>query len=488
MKTIIKRLSLVISSVIFLVILFIITRTFMHVPQENPPVEHMDIVIDEMQAARNLAQAIRFKTISHQLENNHKDQPFDDFIKWVMDSYPDINNSLELKRFGHTMLYKWQGSEPALKPVLFTGHYDVVPIVPGTEEKWQHAPFSGMIADNKIWGRGAIDDKSGVIGLLEATTYLLKQGYQPKRTIYLSFGHDEELGGNNGAGAVADYLKKQNIQMDWSLDEGSFILDKIVAGIDELAAIVNVAEKGYVTLEIIAKGKGGHSSIPPRQTSIGVLARAITALEENPLPGKLEGLSLQSFDTLSRYMNFPKRAVFSNLWIFGGLAEASLSSSDLMNAMLHTTTAPTMLSGSNKENSLAPEAIATYNFRLHPRDTVDGLKKYVERVINDPNVSIRIMRAREASPVSSWEVAAYHNISQSIREIYGDIIITPGLMIAGSDTTHYGKVADNSYRFNPFLITKQDLSSFHGTNENISLDSFAQGIRIYIQLMKNSTG
>ncbi|MCZ6503731.1 MAG: M20 family peptidase [Gammaproteobacteria bacterium] len=482
-----KRTILIVGAVIVVIAAIIVIRTIMHSPMQLDEVEQVEIELDENLAALHLSEAIQMRTVSHQNPVNRDHQAFDKFINWVAATYPELHATLSLQRLNDTLLYKWQGRDKSLQPILLTGHYDVVPVIPGTENSWKHPPFSGAIVDGIIWGRGALDDKSGVIGILEAVNHLVKEDFEPERTVYLSFGHDEELGGPNGAALVAETLKKEKVQLAWSLDEGSFIFDKIIPGVDPLMAAINVAEKGSVTLQIVAKSAGGHSSMPPKQTAVGILANAIIKLEQNPIPGGLEGLSLQMFDTISRYMPFVPRVFFANRWLFAGVLDDRLSAQGTTNAMLRTTTAPTMLSASVKTNVLPIEAIAVVNFRIHPRDSVGDIINHVKRTVESENVEVRIPpgSGRAASEVSDWNSWGYKVIADSVSQVYGEIVITPGLMIAGSDSRHYGKVADNAYRFNPLTVTSDDLTGFHGTNEKISVGNLASGIRTYIQIIRN---
>jgi carboxypeptidase PM20D1 len=484
-----KRILILVFLAIVIPGITIVLRTIMHTPTELRKVESVELELNEMLVAEHLSEAIRFPTVSHQNPADREQQAFENFIQWVSRTYPELQAKLSLQRLNDTLLYKWQGSDAALKPILVTGHYDVVPVIPGTEDKWLHSPFGGLIEDGVIWGRGALDDKSGVVGILEATSYLVKQGYQPKRTVYLSLGHDEEVGGRNGAALVAETLKNENVQLSWSLDDGSFLFNKMFPGIEPLMASINVAEKGSVSLQIVAKSAGGHSSMPPRQTAVGILAAAITRLENNPVPGGLEGLSLQMFDSMSRYMAFIPRVLFANRWLFSGVLDDQLSEQGMTNAMLRTTTAPTMLSASVKVNVLPIEAIAVVNFRLHPRDSVASVIEHVKRVVESENVEVRVPEGsgRAASGVSDWNSSGFGSVADSVREIYGEVVITPGLMIAASDSRHYGKVADDAFRFNPFVVSSEDLAGFHGTNESIRVDNFAQGIRTYIQIIRNGS-
>jgi carboxypeptidase PM20D1 len=237
----------------------------------------------------------------------------------------------------------------------------------------------------------------------------------------------------------------------------------------------------------VAKGQGGHSSMPPHNTAVGTLAQAIVKLEEHPMPGGLDGLSAQMWDTLSRYMPFGQRLLFANRWLFGGLLEQQLSKSSFGNAMLRTTTAPTMLSGSPKSNVLPIEAIATVNFRLHPRDTVDGVTAFVRQQVENDQVEVRAENGNPASGVSSWDAVGFTTIARAIREVYGDVAVVPGLMIAASDTRHYGQIADNSYRFNPVIVSQDDFTGFHGTNEKISIDNLVHATQTYARIIQNAS-
>ena len=482
-----KKILLLGIVLIGALIAVVLIRTAGHQPEAIDSVEPVQISLDEAAIAARLAEAIRFKTISHQSEADFEPGEFNSFIAWVAARYPEFHAAAELTLLGgYTMLYRLPGTDPGAQPVLLTGHYDVVPVLPGTENSWQQPPFGGVIADGVIWGRGALDDKSGVIAQLEAATELLRAGFQPERDVYFSFGHDEEVGGNRGAAEVARQLNDAGIQLAWSLDEGSFVMDGFLAGVEPYFAPVNVAEKGSLTLEIGATAAGGHSSIPPRQTAVGILAAAITRLEANPVPGGLTGLSEAMFDTASRYMPFSARMLFANRWLFGPLIENQLSAVSFSNAMLRTTTAPTMLSGSIKTNVLPIEAVATVNFRLHPRDTVEGVIEHVRSVVESGSVSVRVQEGAgtPASAVSDWHSPGFKAIEQALRQNFADIVVSPGLMVAGSDSKHYAKAADNAFRFNPMVVTQEDLTGFHGTNEKIAVANLAQAVRVYMQIIR----
>ena len=464
----------------------VLYRTAMFVPPQQATGEPASQAIDAQSVAARLSQAIQIPTISQQPPAPTDPAPFEAFIAWLEKTYPAVHEKLTRERIGgHTLLYKWTGKDANARPILLTAHYDVVPVIPGTEKEWKHPPFGGTIADGHVWGRGTLDDKGAVVTILEAVNALLAQGHQPQRTVYLSFGHDEEIGGDKGAGAVAAQLKARNVRFAWSLDEGSAVLDGIVPGIVLPVASISVAEKGYLTLVLTARAKGGHSSMPPRETAVGILAEAIVKLQRTPMPGGLDGIAGEVFDSLARHMSFDRRALFANQWLFGPVIEWALAKSPTTDAMLRTSTAPTMLTGSVKENVLPIEATATVNFRVHPRDTPEAVVARVTNVIADERIKVTALRADPASRVASIDSPGYRAIATAARRAFGDIVTAPGLTLAGTDSKHYEKVSDNAYRFNPMKITPPDLTSIHGTNERISLDNLVRATRFYIELMKD---
>ncbi len=345
-----------------------------------------------------------------------------------------------------------------------------------------------MVDDGWIWGRGALDDKSGVIAQIEAVTYLIKQGFHPSRTIYFSFGHDEELGGDVGAEGVAKHLASQGVQLAWSLDEGGFLMDGLFPGVDVPVATINVAEKGFMSVEIIATAEGGHSSAPPKETAVGILAQAIVNLQKVPLAGGIDGLAVEMYDQLSRYMPFEQRMMFANQWLFSSILDKILSNQASSNAMLRTTTAPTMLSGSIKDNVLPIKAIAVVNFRLHPRDSVEGVVDHIREAVDDDRITLNVMTGSSASSVSSTTSVGFNTIAATAKDVFGNVLIAPGLLIAATDSRHYAKVADDAYRFNPIVVNQEVMGTFHGTNERISIDSIVQAATYYAKLMMRAAG
>ena len=488
MKKILSYLGLLL--LILVAVVLIRTLMFSAAKQEN--IDQISVEVDETRITQNMSDAIKFKTVSTGDSATQDYQPFLDFTVWLEAAYPQVHQTLNLQKVAeHTLLFKWQGSNGSLKPILLTAHYDVVPVVPGSESDWHHPPFNGTVADGYVWGRGALDDKSAVVVMLEATTKLIEEGFTPQRTIYLSFGHDEEIGGMQGAKGVVELLKAQGVQLEWSIDEGSFIANGVFPGLDKPLAPINVAEKGSVSFDLIANGPGGHSSMPASELPIDILAMALVNLRKAPLPGGIDGISEQMVDGIGRSGPFSVKMLAANKWLFGGVLDRELSKSRTGNALLRTTTAPTILRSGVKTNVIAPSAKATVNFRLHPRDTPASVKAHIIDAVGDQRVDVKAHAegmSTLASKVSSTQSDGYKIIAKVARQVFGDIVVVPGITVGGTDSKHYNLVADDSYRFQYMIVTSDDLAGFHGTNERVLIDNLVKGTGAYYLLMKEAAG
>lgn len=367
-------------------------------------------------------------------------------------------------------------------------HQDVVPVEPGTEGGWEQPPFEGRIAGGYIWGRGAMDDKSGVLGILEAVEMLVVQGFQPTRTVYLAFGHDEEVGGSEGAVKIAELLRSRNVELEYVLDEGLAITDGIVPDIARPVALIGIAEKGFVSLELSVEVEGGHSSMPPPQSAIGILSTAINRLEKNPMPASIEGVEREMFNYLGPEMPFGKRMAIANLWLFKPMVQRTLSASPSTNASIRTTTAATIIEAGLKENVLPSKARAVLNFRILPGDRIEGVAAHVRETINDPRVQINRFGTtfNEPSAISSANSMGFQLIQRTIRGLLPEAVVAPALMLGATDSRHYAKLTNNIYRFSPQRLRPDDVRRFHGTNERISVADYARCVRFYYYLIKDS--
>ena len=480
-------LGLIIILVILLGVLAF--KTFTNTPDmvAVDPVEMSSFDVDA--AAARLGEAVRIKTISLDRDSPVAVAEFDRLHILITSSFPLVHQTLKREIVGdHSLLYTWEGSDPSLAPALLMGHMDVVPIEPGTESDWQEEPFSGAIKDGAVWGRGTLDDKLSVFAILEAAEQQLAAGFKPKRSLYFAFGHDEEVGGENGAAEIAALLKSRGARLAFTLDEGMVIVQGLMPGIDAPIAFIALAEKGYLTLQLTATTEGGHSSIPPRTTALGKLARAIARIEENRLPASLGSPASDMFDTLAPHMSLPLKAIISNRWLLDPVLVNELGKGGATNAMVRTTTAVTIAEGGTKDNVLPSKATATINFRLLPGTSIQDVIDHVRHVVDDPDIEITMKQGNEASRISSKEAEGYQLIERTIRETLPDVLISPGLMLAGSDSKHYEDIAENSYRFIPMRFGPEDLARVHGTNERIIIENYAEIIQFYRRLMENAGG
>ncbi|QCZ92056.1 M20 family peptidase [Salinimonas iocasae] len=483
----IKKTLLTLAALLTAVIAVVLIRGALFTPSQNVyrSAGSGDYALPSAeQVAEHLSQSIRFKTLSEQSAPTDT-QAFSAFRKWLADTYPTAHETLSLHTINtHTLLFHWRGSDAQKQPVLLSAHYDVVPVDPTTVSKWAHPPFAGHIDEqSRIWGRGALDDKSAVIALMEAVEAAVRQQFTPKSDIYIAFTHDEELGGNAGAKAVTEWFRDNNITPAWSLDEGSFVLDGLVPGLEKPIASINVAEKGFLTIRLSAAGAGGHSSMPPEQTAVTRISRAVVAIQDAPVPGGLSGVTGEMYSGIARHMSFDKRVLFANSWLFRPVIEQVVGRSPSGNAMLRTTTAPTMMSGSIKANVLPEVATATINFRVHPRDSIEDIVIWVKQAIDDDEIKIEVTESFPASSVSPSDNQAFGLLSGSARHVYPDAVITPGLTVAATDSHHYATLTQ-AYRFNPMIISDKDLDGFHGTNEHITTENMMNAVTFYSHLFR----
>ena len=450
-----------------------------------PPVQ--PVAVDARAAAERLAAAVRIPTVSVESGKVAEPAQFLKLHQHLADSFPKLHAALRREVIGdYSLLYTWPGRNAQAPAVMLMAHQDVVPIAPGTEKAWQGDPFSGEIRDGFVWGRGAWDDKGSLMAILEAVEVLVSQGFVPARTIHLAFGHDEEVGGRHGAARIAERIRERGTRLAMVLDEGMLITDGMIDGLSAPAAIIGVAEKGTLTLRLIATGEPGHSSMPPARTTIGTLARAVARIEANPLPARLSGLPREMFETLAPEMSGVNGLLLSNLWLFEPVVRQVMQKKPNTNTVLRTTTAPTVLSAGNKENVLPGEAVALFNFRLLPGDSIAGVIAHVSAAVDDPSIRIEALPGgTEPSPVSASGAAGYQAIARTLRELSPTLVVAPGLMIAATDSRHFADIADNVYRFMPVRARAEDLARFHGTNERMSVANYAQIIQFYHRLIGN---
>ena len=434
--------------------------------------------------AERLSKAIQFRTVSYQ-DRSHIDlNEFERFHAFLRASFPLVFSQLEVETINdYSLLIRWPGSDPDLDPILFTAHTDVVPIEPGTEEDWEYPPFAGVVADGRIYGRGSLDNKQGVLGNLEAAESLLAEGFAPARTLVFAFGHDEEISGKQGAKKLAERMREKGWHFAWMVDEGGMVISDYPLLPDIPAAIINVAEKGYLTLTMVATGERGHSSRTPELSTIGRLSAALERIESNPFPTRMVGPVAAMLETMAAHVEQPTRFFFDNLWLTSWVVAGIMSEDPMTNSFVRTTTALTMFNAGVKENVVPQRAEAKVNFRLLPGDTPDEVVSYVTGLVNDPEIEISYDQWDKTPGISDYSSGGFTVISEAISAVYPGAVIVPSLLVATTDTRHYIDVSDNQYRFHGMLVSVGQAASVHGTNEYLGVQSYENAIEIARQMM-----
>lgn len=488
-----KKLLLGLLGAFLLLVLVLVLRTVTASslqPSAGTPTDRVGVLDADALAAR-LGEAVRFRTVAGTPEEGYDAAPFEAFHAWMQERFPATHTGLKREVVaGHSLLYTWKGLDPTLPPIVLVAHQDVVPVSDDTLGDWTHSPWSGEVRDGWIWGRGTLDDKVAVVGILEAVEALWGSGFQPTRTVHLAFGHDEEVSGT-GAMATASLLRERGVSPLFVLDEGLAVTHGIVPGLEAPAALVGLAEKGYLTVELTATGEGGHSSMPPAHTAVGVLADAVTALEADPMPIHMDGPLAHMFTWLGPEMGFGNKLVFRNLWLLGPVVASKLASGLSTNASIRTTTAVTMFDGGVKENVLPQSATAVVNFRLHPSDSREDVLKHVARVADPRGITVkpRAGLGGGEARVSSVESEGWRLVSGAVKTAFPDAHVAPGMSVGATDARFYAALSDSVYRFSPIRLHKDthDTGRIHGTDERVSVENYAEVVRFYAQLIVDAT-
>jgi carboxypeptidase PM20D1 len=438
----------------------------------------------------HLSEAVRIPTVGYEDRSLVDLAAFDEFHSFLERSYPLIHERLRREVVGgHSLLFTWEGSDPAAPPVLLMGHMDVVQVEPGTEGAWQHPPFGAVQDERYLWGRGSLDDKGSVVAIFEAVEGLLADGFCPDTTLHLTVGHDEETGGVQGAAAVARLFAERGVRLDFVLDEGGGVSSGLIPGVTVPVALIGVGEKGYLNVELLAEGTGGHSSVPPGHTAVGLVAAAVQRIEASPMPARF-GVQAGFFDAVAPLLGGPRGRLLRRAGSLGFMLDKPLSAMPIANAVIRTTTAVTMIEGGVKPNVLPQQARAVVNFRILPGDTVAGVLAHVKRVVGK-GIIVRQLAAgfsAEPSPLSDPRSASYGVLAATVEEVMPGTAAAPWIVLGATDSRHFVPVADNVYRFSPFLMTPDDLSRVHGTGERMRLAEADRVVAFYRRLVERACG
>lgn len=436
-------------------------------------------------AAAALAELVRFRTVSSRTAGEVDTGEFDGFIGALARLYPAVHAGLDLERVnGHALLYRWPGTgpDPAARPTVLMAHYDVVPA--GDPDAWTQPPFSGHNDGTYLWGRGTLDDKGQLAAVLEAAESLLRAGFAPAHDLYFSFGNNEETAGDSAA-AAADLLAGRGVRPWLVLDEGGAVAGGAFPGVTRPAAVVGVAEKGILDVELLTRDAGGHASTPPRMGATARLARAIIRIERSPFPQSLPDVTVEMLRRFGPHAPAPLRAVFARLSLFR--APVTLLFGRMggeANAMTRTTVAITTLEGSTGANVLAATARANANIRVAVGETVEGTVQRLRRIIRDPKVELRVVEGNDPSPVSPHSGAQWELLEGCITRVFPEALVTPYVMMGGTDSRRFTGICDAVYRFAPFFMDVEARGSIHAVDEKIALETLERGVTFYETLIR----
>ncbi|EMB7844968.1 M20 family peptidase [Vibrio vulnificus] len=465
-------------------------------------VEQVEVKVDLEGAAQRLSQAVQFPTISNQDCSDFDEDAFNRYHKFIEQSYPLVHKTLKRELVGEprpfSLIYTWEGKDPSLPPAIFMAHQDVVPIAQESRDQWEVEPFSGLIKDGYIWGRGSLDDKNQIHAILEAAEMKIKEGFQPERTILFVFGHDEEVGGPEGAKHAADIIEQRYEKIAFVLDESAPLIPGVFPGIRENTALIGIAQKGFVSLEIAINGVGGHSSQPGSESNIVALAKAVTKVEAAQFPYKIHDAVRYQYRFMGPELPKEQQPMYKAV-AYGNNDSVSdlekkfldvMSQNQVTRAMLHTTTAVTMFNAGIKDNVLPPAATAVVNFRPMPGDTPEVIIEHVKKAINDDRITVRdISASTPATNVADPNGEGYKMLEKTIRQTWGnDLIVSPFFVIGGSDSKHFQAraFAPDVYTMTALqLESVKEFEGFHGVNERILVEEYGRSIGFFYQLMDN---
>jgi len=471
----------ILLAVVLCFVLIVLIRTLLFRPAPLAPVPEAPVALNEEKIIADMVDMIRCKTVSYDDESLIDWAEYEKFHALLQERFPRIHAACSLTKLGKTgLLYRLPGKSSE-KPSVCMAHYDVVPV---EEDGWTKPPFAGLVEDGLLWGRGTLDTKGTLCGVMEALEAMLGEGYVPENDLYLSFAGDEETSGDS-CPAIVDWFEENGITPAIVVDEGGAVVDNVFPGVPGQCAVVGIAEKGMLNLEFTMTSGGGHASTPPPHTVPGYLAKAITRIEKKPFPCQLTKPVAEMFDTLGRHSTFLYRMIFANLWCFLPVLDLICKQGGgELNALMRTTVAVTKMEGSQAFNVLPPKASFCTNSRLLGTDTMESAAEYLRGIIKDERIDVKIVSGMNPSRCSVTEGAGWEKLSVAIRQTWPEALVSPYLMLACSDSRHYGRISDKVYRFSAMHLSKEERGMIHGNDERVPVETLLTTVKFYTRLLR----
>ena len=474
-------LGYLILAVIVAFVAVVLVRTLQFTPKPQPKTDKAPVEFDKDAAVASLAQLVRCRTVSYHDHSLEDDAEFQKLISLLPTLYPRVFDVCSFNQLpDRALLLRWHGKKQG-DPAVLMAHYDVVPV---NEDLWLKPPFAAVLENGVLWGRGTLDTKVTVNGILSAANYLIGKGFQPEYDIYFAFSGGEEVNGN-GAKNIVQYFEDHHITPAMVVDEGGAVVENVFPGVKQPCGLIGIAEKGMMNAEYRTVSGGGHASAPKPHTPVGILAAACKKVEDHPFKMHLTKPVAEMFDTLGRHSTFLYRMIFANLWCFGWVLNLlGRVSGGEMNALLRTTVAFTQMSGSAAPNVIPPEAKMVSNIRLNPEDNVESALAYLCKVVGNEDVVIAAPESFEPSRISRTDCAGWDKVSAAVAETWRGCLVSPYLMVQCSDSRHYGRISDKVYRFSAMDLSSEERATIHGNNERIRVETIHRAVEFYIRLMK----
>jgi len=470
---------------------FVRALNYKPLPAEAAEIEDYPVDVDKV--CEHLSRAIQIKTVSTMNDLTTDWSQFDEFHKFLEEAYPLIHKNCEKEVVGAaSLMFRWPGKDPSLDPVAFLSHQDVVPISEGTEQDWEHDPWSGYNDGEIIWGRGALDMKNHLICVCEAIESLMEQGFEPDRDVYLLFGHNEEQvsTGCSGAQEIVKTLQERGIHLDSTIDEGSALLKVAVPGvIDSYLTAIGIAEKGFVNMKITLNTKGGHSSVSPKHTGVGILAKTIRDIENHPFKTRWLPFMDELVDQAARMTSLPVRMILVNFPILRPLVQYVMGQIPESASLVHTVQGVTMVEGSMQPNVLPQRPSMTINFRPLQGDSIADVVEHIRKVIKYDDYELVTSDEKEPTRLCSTTSRAYKAIEKVEHGLHpNNIAVVPYLVMGGTDSANYEPICENCLRYAPFCVSPALLMTTHGTNERIPISCLKESVLFFREYCKIVAG